>query len=196
MTDAEQGLSTQGDTQAVLPTAARQQRHWWSNTVGYQIYIRSFADSNGDGVGDLAGITGHLGYLELLGIQTVWITPFYPSPMADAGYDVSNPRDVDPAFGTLADFDVLVDHAHQHGLKLLIDLVPEPHVVGPPLVPGGLVCWPGQPGARPIPVPRRHGTGGRGAAEQLGIHLRRSGLDAGRRTGSGICTCSTRPSRT
>lgn len=99
-------------------------RPWWTETVGYQIYIRSFADSNGDGVGDLAGITDHLGYLELLGVQTVWITPFYPSPMADAGYDVSDPRGVDPSFGTLDDFDALVQAAHDHRLKVVIDLVP------------------------------------------------------------------------
>lgn len=97
---------------------------WWAETVGYQIYIRSFADSNGDGIGDLKGITDHLGYLELLGVQTIWITPFYPSPMADAGYDVSDPRNIDPMFGTLADFDELVAAAHRHHLRVLIDLVP------------------------------------------------------------------------
>ena len=105
-------------------TTAAEPRPWWAETVGYQIYIRSFADSDGDGVGDLTGITEHLGYLELLGIQTLWITPFYPSPMADAGYDVSDPRGVDPAFGNLADFDALVQRAHEHGLKVVIDLVP------------------------------------------------------------------------
>jgi len=101
-----------------------QQRPWWSDTVGYQVYIRSFADSDGDGIGDLNGITAHLGYLELLGIQTIWITPFYPSPMADAGYDVSDPRNVDPNFGTLEDFDRLVSEVRRHGLRLVIDLVP------------------------------------------------------------------------
>lgn len=118
---------------------------WWIDTVGYQIYIRSFADSNGDGVGDLAGITQHLGYLELLGIQTLWITPFYPSPMADAGYDVSDPRDVDPAFGTLADFDVLVDQAHQHGLKVVIDLVPNHTSSAHPWFQAALAAGPGSP---------------------------------------------------
>ncbi len=124
MTNADHGPAATGTGRDALPGVARQPRHWWSNTVGYQIYIRSFADSNGDGIGDLAGITARLGYLELLGIQTVWITPFYPSPMADAGYDVSDPRDVDPAFGTLKDFDDLVRRAHRHGLKVVIDLVP------------------------------------------------------------------------
>ncbi|QNK80494.1 glycoside hydrolase family 13 protein [Nakamurella sp. PAMC28650] len=116
---------------------------WWIDTVGYQIYIRSFADSNGDGVGDLAGITDHLGYLELLGIRTIWITPFYPSPMADAGYDVSDPRDVDPAFGTLADFDVLVDKAHLRGLKVVIDLVPNHTSSAHPWFQAALTAGPG-----------------------------------------------------
>ncbi|AZI58309.1 alpha-amylase [Nakamurella antarctica] len=97
---------------------------WWSGTVGYQVYIRSFADSNGDGVGDLRGIREHLGYLELIGVKTIWITPFYPSPMNDAGYDVSDPRDIDPSFGTLADLDELVAEIHDRGMKLLIDVVP------------------------------------------------------------------------
>ncbi len=111
---------------AGIPDTAQvdQQRPWWSDTVGYQVYIRSFADSDGDGIGDLNGITEHLGYLELLGIQTIWITPFYPSPMADAGYDVSDPRNVDPNFGTLEDFDRLVSEVRRHGLRLVIDLVP------------------------------------------------------------------------
>lgn len=97
---------------------------WWTTAVGYQVYIRSFADSNGDGVGDLRGITEHLGYLELIGVQVVWITPFYRSPMADAGYDVSDPREVDPAFGTLQDFDELIAQAHARGLKVIVDVVP------------------------------------------------------------------------
>jgi alpha-glucosidase len=97
---------------------------WWTTAVGYQVYIRSFADSDGNGIGDLPGINGHLGYLELLGVQAVWITPFYPSPMADAGYDVADPRGVDPSFGTLSDLDALVASAHTRGLKVVIDVVP------------------------------------------------------------------------
>ncbi len=124
---------------------AERRRGWWTDTVGYQIYIRSFADSNGDGVGDLAGITDHLGYLELIGVQTIWITPFYPSPMADAGYDVSDPRDVDPAFGTLADFDLLVERAHRHGLKVVIDLVPNHTSSAHPWFQAALAAGPGSP---------------------------------------------------
>ncbi len=114
-------------TTAELPRASADHASgsdWWAETVGYQIYVRSFADSDGDGVGDLNGITERLGYLEELGVQTIWITPFYPSPMADAGYDVSDPRDVEPTFGTLDHFDTLVTAAHARGLRVVIDLVP------------------------------------------------------------------------
>jgi len=97
---------------------------WWKRGVIYQIYPRSFQDSNGDGTGDLRGITERLDYLSWLGIDAFWISPFYPSPMADFGYDVSNYRDVDPLFGTLADFDALVEEAHARGLKVVIDFVP------------------------------------------------------------------------
>ena len=83
-------------------------RKWWKEAVFYQIYPRSFQDSNGDGIGDLAGILARLDYLATLGIDAIWISPFYPSPMADFGYDVANYCDVDPIFGTLADFDQLL----------------------------------------------------------------------------------------
>jgi alpha-glucosidase len=97
---------------------------WWHGAIGYQIYIRSFADSNADGIGDLTGIRGRLGYLVDLGVDFVWITPFYPSPMADWGYDVADYCDIDPRFGTLADFDDLIVDAHRRGLRILVDLVP------------------------------------------------------------------------
>ncbi|WP_037523662.1 alpha-glucosidase [Sphingomonas sp. Mn802worker] len=96
---------------------------WWKGAVVYQIYPRSFADANGDGVGDLAGITAHLDYVASLGVDAVWISPFFTSPMADFGYDVSDYCDVDPVFGTLADFDALVARAHALGLKVLLDQV-------------------------------------------------------------------------
>ena len=97
---------------------------WAADAVVYQIYPRSFADADGDGVGDLAGITGKLPYLTALGVDAVWLSPFYPSPMADGGYDVADYRGVDPLFGTLADFDTLLAEAHRHGLKVMIDIVP------------------------------------------------------------------------
>jgi alpha-glucosidase len=96
---------------------------WWRGAVIYQVYPRSFADTNGDGVGDLPGITRHLDYVASLGVDAVWISPFFTSPMKDFGYDVADYRDVDPIFGTLADFDRLTDKAHALGLKVIIDLV-------------------------------------------------------------------------
>jgi alpha-glucosidase len=96
---------------------------WWRGAVLYQIYPRSFADSNGDGLGDLPGIAGKLDYVASLGVDAIWISPFFKSPMKDMGYDVSDYCDVDPSFGTLADFDALVARAHALGLKVMIDLV-------------------------------------------------------------------------
>ena len=97
---------------------------WWRDNLCYEIFPRSFADSNGDGVGDFKGITAHLKYLANLGINSIWLTPFYPSPQADAGYDVSDYCDVDPVFGTLDDFDILLKEAHAYGIRVIIDLVP------------------------------------------------------------------------
>ncbi len=97
---------------------------WWDDAVFYEIYVRSFADSDGDGVGDLPGITSRLPYLRELGVDAIWLTPFYPSPGADHGYDVADYVDVDPLFGTLADFDELVATAHALGLRVIADIVP------------------------------------------------------------------------
>ncbi|MEZ0577988.1 alpha-amylase family glycosyl hydrolase [Nocardioides sp. MH1] len=98
--------------------------HWWREAVVYQVYVRSFADSDGDGVGDLPGITSRLPYLRELGVDALWITPFYTSPQHDHGYDVADYRDVDPLFGTLADADALLARAHELGLRVIVDLVP------------------------------------------------------------------------
>ena len=97
---------------------------WWRHAVTYQVYVRSFADSDGDGVGDLPGITSRLPYLRDLGVDALWITPFYTSPQHDHGYDVADYEDVDPLFGTLADADALVATAHELGLRVIVDLVP------------------------------------------------------------------------
>ncbi|MCW2668861.1 MAG: alpha amylase, catalytic region [Frankiales bacterium] len=97
---------------------------WWQDAAVYQVYVRSFADSDGDGVGDLPGVTARLQHIAALGADALWLTPFYRSPMADHGYDVADQCDVDPQFGTLADVDALLAAAHGIGLKVLVDLVP------------------------------------------------------------------------
>ncbi|HEY3392536.1 MAG TPA: alpha-amylase family glycosyl hydrolase [Lacipirellulaceae bacterium] len=100
------------------------QHEWWQRGVIYQIYPRSFQDSNGDGVGDLPGVLSRLDYLEWLGVDAIWLSPIYPSPMADFGYDISNYTDIEPVFGTLADFDRLVAEAHRRSIKIVLDFVP------------------------------------------------------------------------
>jgi alpha-glucosidase len=97
---------------------------WWQTGVVYQVYPRSFADANGDGTGDLRGITGRLDYLAWLGVDAIWISPFYPSPMADFGYDVADYTDVDPLFGTMGDFDQLLAAAHERSIRVIVDYVP------------------------------------------------------------------------
>ena len=105
---------------AADPAAAAE---WWRGAAIYQIYPRSFADANGDGVGDLAGITAHLDYVASLGVDAIWLSPFYTSPMRDFGYDIADYCDVDPVFGTIADFDALIARAHALGLKVIVDPV-------------------------------------------------------------------------
>ena len=114
MTSSQPGLSAGAD--ATEP--------WWRGAVGYEIYVRSFADSSGNGLGDLAGIAGRLDYLSWLGVDAIWLTPFYPSPGHDHGYDISDYRAVAPHHGTLEDFDILVGEAHRRDLRVMVDVVP------------------------------------------------------------------------
>jgi alpha-glucosidase len=107
-------------TQKEVPVA----NSWWHSAAIYQLYVRSFADGTGDGVGDLAGVRAHLPYLAALGIDAIWFNPWYPSPMADAGYDISDYRSIDPVFGTLDDADGLIAEAHAHGIRIIVDVVP------------------------------------------------------------------------
>jgi alpha-glucosidase len=118
---------------------------WWKTAVFYQVYPRSFADSNGDGVGDLQGVRSRLDYLADLGVDALWLSPFYLSPMADHGYDVADPTDVDPIFGTLADFDALVADAHDRGIKITVDLVPNHFSVQHVWFQEALAAAPGSP---------------------------------------------------
>lgn len=97
--------------------------HWWQNGVIYQIYPKSFQDSTGSGTGDLRGVIARLDYLQTLGVDAIWLTPFYISPQIDNGYDVANYTAIDPAYGTLEDFDELVAQAHQRGIRLILDMV-------------------------------------------------------------------------
>ena len=124
---APAGAQAQGMLSALRPAAAAaSSRHadpWWRHAVIYEIYPRSFQDSNGDGVGDLNGIAQRLPYLQELGVDAIWIAPFYPSPQVDFGYDISDYRAVDPQYGTLADFDRLVAQAKQHHIRVILDMV-------------------------------------------------------------------------
>ncbi|HUE49352.1 MAG TPA: alpha-amylase family glycosyl hydrolase, partial [Steroidobacteraceae bacterium] len=109
--------------QAAAPAAAGHAVPWWRNAVIYEIYPRSFQDSNGDGVGDLNGITQRLDYLESLGVDAIWIAPCYPSPQVDFGYDISDYQAIDPVYGTLADFDQLLAEAGRHKIRVILDMV-------------------------------------------------------------------------
>ena len=153
---------------------AQQFRQWWQSAVVYQIYPRSFADGNGDGMGDLAGIAAHLDYLVELGVDVIWLSPIYPSPQDDNGYDISNYQDIDPVFGSLAEFDALLGEVHRRGMKLMMDLVvnhtsdEHPWFLESRSSPGLVLLASGPP--------RDAGRGTRGGADELGQLFFRVGL--------------------
>ncbi len=107
-----------------ISSAASAEVSWWRRGVVYQVYPRSYADANDDGTGDVEGIRSRLGYLRDLGVDAIWISPWYPSPLNDGGYDVSDYRDIDPRFGSLGDAEKLIADAHDHGIRIIVDLVP------------------------------------------------------------------------
>jgi alpha-glucosidase len=140
--------------------SAHQQQSWWRHAVFYQVYPRSFADSNGDGVGDLDGVVSRLDYLKLLGIDAIWLSPVCVSPMADHGYDIADPRDVDPLFGGLDALERLIAAAHERGIKITMDLVPNHTSSAHPWFQEALAAGPGT-GARDRYIFRDgRGTGG------------------------------------
>jgi alpha-glucosidase len=130
---------------ADLQTEKAGESTWWRDAVFYQVYVRSFADGNADGVGDLDGVRSRLGYLELLGVDTIWLTPFYSSPMSATGYDVTDPRDVDPMFGDLNAFDQLIEDAGKHHIRVVTDLMPGSTSSQHPWFSAAVAAGPGSP---------------------------------------------------
>ncbi len=133
-------------TQPLTVTAdPRLDADWWRQAVVYQVYPRSFADSDGDGIGDIPGVTSRIPYLAGLGVDAIWLSPFYPSALADGGYDVADYRDVHPQLGTLADFDDLVAAAHDAGVRVIVDIVPNHTSDLHPWFQEALAAGPGSP---------------------------------------------------
>ncbi len=152
---------------------------WWRDAVIYQVYVRSFADSDGDGIGDLRGVRSRLPHLARLGVDAVWLTPFYVSPQADGGYDVADYRAVDPLFGDLTDAEDLVRAAHALGLRVIVDVVPNHTSEQHPWFRAALAGEPGarerylfRPGRAPTGASRRT-TGSRSSAARPGPGSRR-----------------------
>ena len=171
---------------------------WWKTAVVYQIYPRSFADSDGDGIGDLPGIAAGSTTSPQLGVDVVWLSPVYPSPQDDNGYDISDYQDIEPAFGTLADFDALLDGVHERGMKLVMDLVVN-HTSDEHPWFERVALEPRQPQAGLVLVAAAATgrAGDRAPSRQLGLVLLRLGLGARRGApASTTCICSRASSRT
>ena len=134
---------------------------WWRSAVIYQVYVRSFADGDGDGTGDLAEVRAHLPYLKDLGVDAIWFNPWYPSPMADGGYDVSDYRDIHEQFGTLEDAEALIREALALGIRIDHRRGAQPHQRPARVVPGGARRAPWKPRAGALLVPPRKGAGRR-----------------------------------
>ena len=126
---------------------------WWRHGVVYQVYPRSFADGNGDGTGGHRRIRSRLPYLDALGVDAIWVCPWYPSPLNDGGYDVVDYRDIDPRFGTLADAEALIAEAHALGIRVVHRHRAQSHLERPPVVPGRPRCGAGFARTGPIRVP-------------------------------------------
>lgn len=167
---------------------------WWRDAVIYQVYVRSFLDSTGDGIGDLAGVRAGMPYLKKLGVDGIWLSPFYPSPQHDHGYDVADYCDVDPLFGDLAEFDLLMTDARRLGIKVLLDIVPNHCSSEHPWFRAALAAEPGSAArarfhfadGRDRTAPSRPTTGTPCSADRPGpASPRRTATPA-----SGTCTCS------
>ncbi|MGO2605971.1 MAG: glycoside hydrolase family 13 protein [Brachybacterium tyrofermentans] len=138
-------ISTSAPSATTSSTGKAVTAQWWRDAVVYQVYPRSFADADGDGMGDLPGVTAHLPYLRDLGVDAIWLSPFYTSPQHDGGYDVSDYTDVDPRFGSLADADEMMARAHELGLKVIVDIVPNHSSSEHVLFQEALAAAPGSP---------------------------------------------------
>ena len=133
---------------------------WWKQAVVYQVYPRSFKDSRGEGLGQIAGVTEKIGYLKELGVDAIWLSPFYPSQLADGGYDVDDYRNVDPKLGSMDDFDALAKAAHADGIKIVVDIVPNHSSNLHEWFKAALAAKPGSPERDRYIVSLRFGLGG------------------------------------
>lgn len=178
-----------------MATEKSSSRPWMSDAAIYQIYPRSFKDSTGSGLGDIAGITQQMDYLERLGIEAIWLSPFYPSPLVDGGYDVADYCDVDPRLGSLDDFDDMIAAAHAHGIKVIVDIVPNHSSNQHPWFKAALAAGPGSPSA-PVISSAMVAASTASCLPPIGMPTLAAPPGRASRTVSGICTCLRPSSRT